>query len=213
MSDSDPYWAAVRATRLRIADLLEELTPAEWEQESLCRGWRVRDVAGHLALVPTITTWDMVAVAPRARFSPDRINTVLARRHGSRHPADLVAAIRSHAGTRRTAKVLDTRNALFDAIVHGQDIALPLARQLPVPAEHSREGLRRVWAMGWPFHAERHLAGFTLRATDTDWAVGDGPEIAGPALGLLLLSTGRTACLDTLQGDGVDRLKSSLPDR
>jgi uncharacterized protein (TIGR03083 family) len=209
MDDSDPYWSAVRATRLRIADLLEQLTPAEWEQESLCRGWRVRDVAGHIALVPTITTWDMVAVAPRARFSPDRINTVLARRNGSRGPADLLAAIRSHAGTRGTAKVLDTRNALFDVIVHGQDIAIPLDRQLPVPAEHSREGLRRVWTMGWPFHAERRLAGFTLRATDTDWAVGNGPEIAGPALALLLLSTGRTACLNALQGDGADRLKSS----
>jgi uncharacterized protein (TIGR03083 family) len=169
----------------------------------------VRDVAGHLALVPTITTWDMVAVAPRARFSPDRINTVLARRHGSREPADLIAAIRAHAGTRRTAKVLDTRNALFDAIVHGQDIALPLARQLPVPAEHSRRALRRVWAMGWPFHAERRLAGFTLRATDTDWTTGHGPEIAGPALALLLLSTGRTACLDALRGEGVDRLTAT----
>ncbi|MFC8201581.1 maleylpyruvate isomerase family mycothiol-dependent enzyme [Streptomyces sp. NPDC057298] len=209
MDDSDSYWTAVRATRLRIADLLEELAPAEWEQESLCRGWRVRDVAGHLALVPTITTWDMVAVAPRARFSPDRINTVLARRHGSRAPAELVTAIRNSAGSRRTAKALDTRNALFDAIVHGQDIALPLTRRLPVPAEHSREGLRRVWEMGWPFHAKRHLAGFTLRATDTDWSAGDGPEIAGPALALLLLLTGRTACLDALRGDGADRLKSS----
>ncbi|MGW2570752.1 maleylpyruvate isomerase family mycothiol-dependent enzyme [Streptomyces sp. NPDC001537] len=213
MDDSNAYWSAVRTTRLRIADLLEELTPAEWEQESLCRGWRVRDVAGHLALVPTITTWDMVAVAPRARFNPDRINTVLARRHGSREPADLVAAIRGHADTRRTAKVLDTRNALFDAIVHSQDIALPLARELPVPAEHSRQALRRVWAMGWPFHAERRLAGLALRATDTDWAVGEGPEIAGPALALLLLSTGRTACLDALRGDGVDRLTSSHTNR
>ncbi|MFE0931076.1 maleylpyruvate isomerase family mycothiol-dependent enzyme [Streptomyces mutabilis] len=209
MCDSDPYWSAVRATRLRIADLLEELAPAEWEHESLCRGWRVRDVAGHLALVPTITTWDMIAVAWRARFSPDRINTVLARRHGSRDPADLIAAIRTHADTRRTAKVLDTRNALFDAIVHGQDIALPLGRQFPVPAEHSREALRRVWAMGWPFRAERRLAGLSLRATDSDWAVGDGPEVRGPSLSLLLLLTGRTACLDTLHGDGVDRLKSS----
>ncbi|MEU6091638.1 maleylpyruvate isomerase family mycothiol-dependent enzyme [Streptomyces sp. NPDC047085] len=157
---------------MRIADLLEELTPAEWDQESLCRGRRVRDVAGHLAPVPTITTWDMVAVAPRARFSPDRINTVLARRHGSRDPADLVAAIRSHAGTRRTAKVLDTRNALFDVIVHGQDIALPLAREFPVPAEHSREAPRTVWAMGWPFHAERRLA--RLHSPGDRHRLGDG---------------------------------------
>ncbi|MFE1955243.1 maleylpyruvate isomerase family mycothiol-dependent enzyme [Streptomyces sp. NPDC059524] len=211
MDDSAPYWSAVRATRLRIADLLEDLSPAEWERESLCRGWRVRDVAGHLALVPTITTWDMLAAAPRARFDPDRINTALARRHGRRAPADLVATIREHAGTRRTAKVLDTRNALFDAIVHSQDIALPLGRSFPVPAEHSREDLRRVWAMGWPFHAGRRLAGFTLRATDTDWETGDGPEIAGPALALLLLSTGRTVSLPALRGEGADRLRASDP--
>ncbi|MFF3890417.1 maleylpyruvate isomerase family mycothiol-dependent enzyme [Streptomyces sp. NPDC001914] len=209
MDDPALYWSAVRATRLRIADLLEQLTPAEWEQESLCQGWRVRDVAGHLALVPTVTTWNMIAAAPRARFSPDRINTALARRHGSRDPADLIATIRAHADTRRTAKALDTRNALFDAVVHGQDIALPLARQLPVPAEHSRDALLRVWSMGWPFHAERRLASFTLRATDTDWTVGDGPEITGPALALLLLSTGRTARLDALQGDGIDQLRTS----
>ena len=109
--------------------------------------------------------------------------------------------------------VLDTRNALFDVIVHGQDIALPLARKFPVPAEDSRQALRRVWTMGWPFHAERRLGGFALRATDTDWAEGDGPRIAGPALALLLLATGRSACLDLLQGDGVDRLKSSQANR
>jgi hypothetical protein len=67
--------------------------------------------------------------------------------------------------------------------------------------------------MGWPFHAERRLAGLALRATDTDWAVGEGPEIAGPALALLLLSTGRTACLDALRGDGLDRLTSSHTNR
>ncbi|CAL9365338.1 maleylpyruvate isomerase family mycothiol-dependent enzyme [Streptomyces sp. enrichment culture] len=213
MGDSDPYWSAVRATRLQIADLLEELAPAEWEQESLCRGWRVRDVAGHLALVPTITTWDMIAAAPRARFDPHRINTLLARRHGSREPADLIAAIRNHADTRRTAKALDTRNALFDAIVHSQDIALPLGRRFPVAAGHSREGLQRVWEMGWPFHARRRLAGLTLRATDTDWTVGDGPEVAGPALALLMLATGRTAGLDALHGEGLARLTSSSSNR
>jgi hypothetical protein len=82
----DSYWSAVRTTRLRIADLLESLTPYEWNAESLCPGWRVRDVAGHLALVPAITTWDMVKVAPRAGFNPNRINTLLAIRHGSRDP-------------------------------------------------------------------------------------------------------------------------------
>jgi uncharacterized protein (TIGR03083 family) len=195
--------------RLHIADFLESLHPTDWDAPSLCRGWRVRDVAGHLALVPTITTWDMISVAPRARFNPNRINTLLAIRHGSRTPDEIVTRIREHAGDRRTAKVLDARNSLFDAIVHSQDIAIPLGRELPVPVATSQEGLQRVWEMEWPFHARRHLAGRTVRATDTDWTVGTGPEVAGSALALLLLLTGRaTAVVDSLDGPGVATLNT-----
>ena len=203
----EAYWSAVRTMRLRIADLLESLSPAEWNAPSLCRGWRVRDVAGHLALIPTITTWDMLAVGPQAQFNPNRINTLLAVRQGAGNSNEIAAKIRQHAGERRTAKVLDARNSLFDAIVHSQDIALPLGRDFPVPVEYSREGLRRVWAMGWPFNARRNLAGLTLRATDTDWTAGTGPEVAGDALSLLLLLTGRsTAVMDALHGPGVTAL-------
>ncbi len=203
----EAYWTAVHTMRLRIADLLDSLSPAEWNAASLCRGWRVRDVAGHLASVPTVTTWDMLAAAPRARFDPHRINTLVAVRHGSGAPDEIVATIRRHAGERRAAKMLDARNWLFDAVVHSQDIALPVHRDFAVPVEYSRQGLQRVWAMGWPFNARRRLAGRTVRATDTDWTVGTGPENAGPAVSLLLLLTGRTAAVvDTLHGPGVATL-------
>jgi uncharacterized protein (TIGR03083 family) len=198
--------------RLRIADLLDSLSPTDWNAASLCRGWRVRDVAGHLTLVPTVTTWDLIAAAPRARFNPDRINTLLAIRHGSSAPDDIVAKIRQYAGVRRTAKVLDNRNSLFDVIVHSQDIAIPLGRDFPVPVEYSRQGLQRVWAMGWPFNASRHLAGRTLMATDTEWTVGTGPEVVGPALALLLLLTGRTSvAMNALHGPGLATING--PDR
>lgn len=205
----DSYWSAVRSVRLGVADLLESLGEADWDAPSLCRGWRVRDVAGHLSVVPTITTWDMVSAAPRAGFNPNRVNTRLAIRHGSRPPEEILAQLRAHAADRRTAWVLDTRNSLFDVIVHSQDIAVPLGRDFTVPADYSRRGLQRIWEMGWPFHARRRLAGLTLRATDTDWMVGTGPEVSGAALSLLLLLTGRTSTvLDSLHGSGVTTLRA-----
>ena len=205
----EAYWSAVRTLRLGIADLLDTLTPAEWDAPSLCRGWRIRDVAGHLAIIPTITTWDLLAAAPRAGFNLHRVNTAVAVKHGSARPEAIVAAIREHADSRRNALVLSARDTLFDLAVHSQDIAVPLGRDFPVPAEVSRQGLRRVWAMGWPFNARRRLAGLTLRATDADWTVGTGPEVSGPALSLLLLLTGRTATVvDALDGRGVARLRS-----
>lgn len=208
----DEYWSVVRHLRLQIADMLDTLTPDEWDAASLCAGWRVRDVAGHLCLVPTITTWELVATTPRARFNPNRVNTVLAIRYGSRAPEHISARLRENAAGRRTAKVLDTRDCLFDLIVHSQDIAVPLHRRFDVPAAYCRAGLERVWAMGWPFHARRRLAGLTLAATDTEWRVGTGPLVTGPAIALLLLLTGRIVpATDALQGPGLAALTPTAP--
>jgi hypothetical protein len=44
---------------------------------------------------------------------------------------------------------------------------------------------------------------YRLIATDTEWAVGDGPEIRGPILAILLLLTGRTAGCNELAGPGA----------
>jgi len=200
----DDYWSAVSQLRLAVADLLETLTPEEWERPSLCAGWRVRDVAGHLSLVPTITTWDMVRAAPRGRFNPHHVNTLLARQYADRPTRAIVERIREHAGERRTARVLDVRDSLFDVVVHSQDIAMPLGRTLDVPVDSARAGLDRVWEMGWPFRAKRRLSGLRLSATDADWTVGDGPAVEGTALALLLLLTGRTeTAAPMLTGCGV----------
>ena len=208
--DQDAYWDAVRTTRHKVADLLASLRPEEWERPSLCEGWRVRDVAGHLSLIPTVSTVQLLAAAPRARFDLNRVNTMLARRSATSSPQDLVATIRAHADRRTTARVLDQRNALFDATVHSQDIALPLGREFTVPPEVARAGLDRVWEMGWPFRARRRLGHLSLRATDADWATGSGPEVTGPALALLLLSTGRTeAASPALRGPGVEALRAA----
>jgi uncharacterized protein (TIGR03083 family) len=210
MQLDDGYWSAVRAVRLTVADLLDQLSPEEWERPSLCAGWRVRNVAGHLSLVPTITTGELLRAAPRAGFNPNRINTLLAVRYAELPTVEIVARIRDHAAERRTARVLDVRDSLFDVIVHSQDIALPLGRTVEVPVEATRRGLSRVWEMGWPFRARQRLAGLRLCATDSDWERGDGPTVEGPALALLLLATGRTTtAAPLLTGSGV----ASLPVR
>jgi len=93
--------------------------------------------------------------------------------------------------------------------VHSQDIAIPLGRTFAVPVDVTRQGLDRVWAMGWPFNAQRRLAERTLTATDTNWTVGAGPEVSGDALSLLLLLTGRTSTARSdLVGAGLEGLHS-----
>ena len=59
-----------------------------------------------------------------------------------------------------------------------------------------------------PTGAKRRIAGVTLRATDTDWRHGSGPEVTGPAIALLLAMAGRKTALDDLTGPGVALLRS-----
>jgi uncharacterized protein (TIGR03083 family) len=207
--DRDACWRAIADHRRSVADLLADLADDEWERPSLCAEWRIRDVAAHLAMTPLHPPMlGVLADAVRARGDFDVVNRDMARRHAAAlGSTELVAELREHAGSRRKPVITTYRNLLFDVLVHSQDIALPLGRELPLPADAVRAGLDRVWAMGWPFHARRRLAGVRLTATDLDWSAGTGPEVAGPAAPLLLLLTGRTAAaLGALSGPGTTRL-------
>lgn len=206
--DEERTWQVVEQQRLAIADLLDELTPERWDAPSLCAVWRVRDVAAHVALggLPP-SPGSLLADLVRSRGSFHRLNTLAARRRAQRPPRQIVADLRGHAGSRAVPVVSNYRNLLFDVMVHGQDIAIPLGLDLPVPPHAAAEGATRVWTMGWPFWAKRRLPGVRLTATDVDWSVGSGADVHGPIRALLLLLTGRTAtAVPMLAGDGTGHL-------
>ena len=52
--DREQSWQVITEQRLGLARLLEGLSDSEWEQPSLCAGWRVRDVAAHVAMAPQV---------------------------------------------------------------------------------------------------------------------------------------------------------------
>jgi hypothetical protein len=106
--------------------------------------------------------------------------------------------------------VTNWRNVLFDILVHGQDIALPLGQSLVMPLDAASAGATRVWGMGWPFWSRRRLRGFRLVATDVEWSAGDGAEVRGPIDALLLLLTGRAVALPRLSGDGAAQLSLAI---
>lgn len=51
--------------------------------------------------------------------------------------------------------------------------------------------------------AKRRIAGLRLRATDSAWANGDGPEVSGPLISLILAMAGRKGAHSDLSGDGL----------
>jgi uncharacterized protein (TIGR03083 family) len=207
--DLDEVWLATDAERLRLADLLDGLGPEEWSAPSLCAGWRVRDVAAHLTLAhtgPLAAAWGMV----RARGSFDRMVHDGAVRQAALPVPELAARLRAMAGSRRRAPGVTPMEPLLDALVHGLDITVPLARPWPVPPVPAAAAATRVWTMGWPFSARRRLQGLHLSATDASWSAGEGADVHGPIAALLLLLTGRTASLDALSGPGAAQLPARL---
>ena len=190
--DTQQIWHAVDLERLAFADLLEGLSDMDWELDSLCGQWTVRDVAAHVALQPRNTLGRLVIDLARSRGNIDAMIRDTAIEHGRVHSVEeLVAGVRATVGSRVTPIGTGPVDQLTDILVHAQDVAIPLGIAHEMPTDAAQVALERVWVKSFPFHARKQLAGYRLRTTDAAWEVGDGPLLTGPASALLLLATGR----------------------
>ena len=206
--DLDDVWRTTDAERSSLADLLEDLSPTEWRMASLCEAWRVGDVAVHLTQAH-MGLGAAVVGAVRAGGSFDRMIRDSALRAAPLPPGECARRLRAMVGSRRTAPFVTPTEPLIDVLVHGQDIAVPLGRERPVPPAPAAAAAQRVWDMGFPFRARKRLAGLRLRATDGDLVLGEGAPVEGTTGDLLLLVTGRTATVHRLSGEGVRRLPAA----
>jgi uncharacterized protein (TIGR03083 family) len=204
-------WTAIDDQRRALVHLLEDLSEQEWRQPSLCGGWTVRQVAAHLALQNM--TWSAMPRAVLDLIRHGGMNgaiRAMACRHAELPAQAIVAEIRDRIGVWRPLPTVTFRETAIDYLVHGQDIAIPLGRALPVPPGLAVIAADRVWASPRMFHARKKLAGYRLMAGDTPWAAGQGLEICGPIGALLLLLTGRPAALPQLSGPGAASLRELL---
>lgn len=200
-------WRVVVEQRMTLAELLAGLPEADWERPSLCAGWRVRDVAAHITLIPIPPSPGSLFVHfAKARGNYARFNTLASRRRATRTPTEIVSDLRAFAQSREIPRIVNPSNVTWDLLVHAQDIAVPLGIDFPTPPDAGAAAADTIWDLRWPFSfgPKRRLGSFTLTATDADWTIGTGPEIAGPISAILLLLTNRTdAAAPLLSGEGV----------
>lgn len=213
----DELWAAIDAQRLRTAELLDELDPGEWDTASLCDGWTVRDVAAHLTL-QQVTLGPALLAALRHPGSLNHMINAAARDRATRPPDRLISEIRGMVGSRRHNLGVSPLGTLIDIVVHGQDIAVPLGRTLAVPSSTAVAAADRLWwsrstrsgrVMAKVF-ADLDHGGLRFVATDAHWSAGDGDEVRGPLLSIVLVLTGRPVGAEVLEGPGAARLRQRL---
>jgi uncharacterized protein (TIGR03083 family) len=189
--DDAEIWGHIDAQRADLAAFLDTLTAEQWAHPSLCPDWSVRDVAVHLT--QSTTGWPrMVVEAVRSGF---RFNAMVSRvaRADPRTPEEIVAALRAMVGVRRRPPGTAVADPLTDVLVHGQDIAIPLGIEREMPPVPAVIAARRLWSMGFPFHARKRFAGVALHATDADFAVGPGRLVSAPIHDIVLALSGRNS--------------------
>lgn len=196
-------WPVVHAERASLITFLESLDDKRWEVPSLCDGWTVHDVVAHLIASAKTTRIGFALGMAKARFDFDRDNaTGVARERGST-PAETLAGLRKVQHLTATPPApLDTR--LVEAIVHGEDIRRPLGATGDYPAHAVERALRLQVKTSRSFGGGKELAaGLALVGTNSDLVIGDGPQVRGAAIDLLLVVSGRRVALANLDGPGL----------
>jgi uncharacterized protein (TIGR03083 family) len=206
-------WLLVHAERAALIDDLVGLTDAQWAQPSLCEGWTVHDVAAHLVDNARATRRGIVRAMVRARLDFDRQNAHGVARARGATPAETLDRLREVA-LRRTTPGAPLDSRLVEEVVHGEDVRRPLG----ITRDYPRETVLR--ALAYQAHtwvglggAKQHVAGLRLVATDHAVALGEGADVRGPAVSLLLAVSGRTVALEDLEGPGVATLSGRLGGR
>ena len=201
-------WPMVHAERTALAADLEKISDSQWDLPSLCEDWSVRDVVAHMTSTAKIAPYQFLPKLIAAGFSLTKMqNKDIAVSRGA-SPAETLANFRSViTSTKAPPGPADTW--LGEAIVHSEDVRRPLG----INHAYAPDALVRVANFykrsNLIIGAKKRITGLQLRATDVDWNHGDGPEVAGPLVSIIMAMTGRKPLVG-LSGEGVATLASRL---
>jgi uncharacterized protein (TIGR03083 family) len=204
---SQETWKYIHSERAQMAETWTDLSPEQWAAASWCQGWSVQDTAGHVLAAAEQTPVNFYKEMAQAGFKFNVFADRAARRLGRIGPDALVRRLQARTATTNhpPAPVIAM---LGEIIVHGEDIRRPLGL-----VHRSPEAALVALADNWKnanllIGAKRRIAGLRLRATDAEWTHGDGPEVSGPLISLIMAMTGRKPAHADLAGEGVATLAS-----
>lgn len=197
----------VHAERASLSEFLDTLAPEQWSAPTWCDKWNVQELVAHLTAAGNITAPHFLAGFLKAGFNFDKTVDTDLRNYSKGTPADVKA--------RYDAIITSNRKppgpayiALGEVMVHGEDIRRSFGAKGDHPAEHLTTLAEMYKKTGGPLRGKKRVEGLKLQATDVDWSTGEGPQVKGPAMSLILGMVGRAGALEDCDGPGVETLRS-----
>ena len=195
MTEIDVVIRETRAERARLVATLADLSPEQWAADSLCSGWRVREVVAHMAMPFRTSLPRFLGGMVRSRFDFNRFADHDARATAQRMTdEELLHVMRDNIDHPWTPPGGGKVGALSHDLIHGLDITVPLGLAGPPPSR-----VEIVLASAGPKQLKYFgvdIGRLRLVATDADVSIGDGPTRLLTASDLVLVVTGRRRLAD-----------------
>ncbi|MFH9614096.1 maleylpyruvate isomerase family mycothiol-dependent enzyme [Streptomyces pratensis] len=200
-------WPLIHTERAALAADLACLSDGQWATRSLCSELTVREVLAHLTAGASLNSVRWLAGVIRCRFDFDKQVAMRLAEHLGSSPDETLEGFRRVVPS-TTKPPLPAVAMLGETVVHSEDIRRPLGihRDYPVGtitqvADYYRRSDLVVLAKG-------RIHDLRLVAQDGPFTTGSGPLVSGTTLALVMAMTGRTTCLEDLEGDGVELLRA-----
>lgn len=182
----DPDYEALLWDESRdVAQFLDEIDDSDFDVASLCEGWRVSDVVGHMIIGHTTPMPSMMVAIAKYGFNDHTLNGI--------------------------SRVIPKKEGFTDHLIHNQDMRRPLGGPREIAPERLSAALDALPTIGGFLKSKQRMKGLKWVVTDIDWSWKEGSEVQGAAELLILAAAGRPAVLDELSGDGVATLKTRMP--
>jgi uncharacterized protein (TIGR03083 family) len=204
---SNGPWPLIHAERRALLDDVKPLSEEQWATASLCAGWSVREVFGHITATAKQTPPKFFAGLIGSGFKFNALMDKLVARETAVPASAQIADFEQHlTATNSPPGPADTW--LGEIIVHSEDLRRPLGITREYPSEAVTRVIDSYKGSNLLIGGKRRVAGLKLRATDADWSTGEGAEVTGSAISLLLATAGRASALEGLAGPGLAELQS-----
>ncbi len=196
----------IAAERRELARVLSDLPASAWDAQTLCAGWRVREVVAHMTMPFRLSAARFAAELARSGGRFNAMSDRIARRDAAAvSAADLLSILQDNATNPWKPPGGGYLGALTHDVIHGLDITVPLGISRRVPEDRLRAVLDAIAAPKALKHFGTDLSGVQLKAEDIDWEYGSGQQLSGAAQDLALVLCGRKLPPGRLHGEPAAR--------